>query len=462
MVTNLGGGISLRVNDETGDADNSPFIVSATGNVGIGTSVPANKLHVEGAGGGAAGIYISDAVPSIFTRTLYNQSGTLMWNGSALAVGGSVSGTPGFISRFSGPSSLGDSSLYELAGNVGLGSSVPSQKLDIVGTVKATAFNKVTLTAPATGSTLTILDGKTLTVNNTIGLSAGADSKTLNIGSYNLTFSTTADTTVGLPTTGTLVNTAVTSLPSLTGVGTSLTGVIKATAGTLANMTGTPGYMTRWDDANTLGSSVIYNSGANVGIGSSVPQAKLDVEGSIYLGSGNIGVGSAVPTEKVDVVGTVKATSFIGNGAGLTNIVGAISGLNAGYLPKSATATTINDSAIYQNGSNIGIGTTAPIATLDVKGSISFQIVSQAAPYAVSDTDNVILVDASGGSRTITLPSAVGIKGRTYNIKKIDATTNGVVISPSAGNIDGLASFTTTTQNQAFTVISDGTNWWII
>lgn len=48
MVTNLGAGLSMRVNDETGDADTTPFVVSATGNTGIGTASPSAKLHVVG------------------------------------------------------------------------------------------------------------------------------------------------------------------------------------------------------------------------------------------------------------------------------------------------------------------------------------------------------------------------------------------------------------------------------
>ena len=46
MVTNLGAGLSLRINDETGDADTSPFVIGATGNVGIGTAAPATQLHI--------------------------------------------------------------------------------------------------------------------------------------------------------------------------------------------------------------------------------------------------------------------------------------------------------------------------------------------------------------------------------------------------------------------------------
>jgi hypothetical protein len=74
--------------------------------------------------------------------------------------------------------------------------------------ITVTTINKYTLTAPAAGATLTILNGKTFTVNNTMTLAADADSKTLNIGAYNLNFDTSADSTLTLPTTGTLATLA--------------------------------------------------------------------------------------------------------------------------------------------------------------------------------------------------------------------------------------------------------------
>ena len=43
----------------------------------------------------------------------------------------------------------------------------PSFTTPTLGVASATTVNKVTLTAPATGSTLTIADGKTLTASNT-------------------------------------------------------------------------------------------------------------------------------------------------------------------------------------------------------------------------------------------------------------------------------------------------------
>lgn len=55
MVTNLGNAPSFRVNDATDDADTTPFVIDASGNVGIGTASPASKLHVYDTSG--AGTY---------------------------------------------------------------------------------------------------------------------------------------------------------------------------------------------------------------------------------------------------------------------------------------------------------------------------------------------------------------------------------------------------------------------
>jgi hypothetical protein len=48
------------------------------------------------------------------------------------------------------------------------GTTSPSFTTPTLGVASATTINKVTLTAPATGSTLTIADGKTLTISNTM------------------------------------------------------------------------------------------------------------------------------------------------------------------------------------------------------------------------------------------------------------------------------------------------------
>lgn len=57
--------------------------------------------------------------------------------------------------------------------------------------------NKVTITTPASGSTLTVADGKTLTANSSLTL-AGTDGKTLSI-SNSLTLAGTDSTTMTFP-----------------------------------------------------------------------------------------------------------------------------------------------------------------------------------------------------------------------------------------------------------------------
>lgn len=69
--------------------------------------------------------------------------------------------------------------------NTGTGSVVrgtsPTLVTPTLGVASATSINKVALTAPATGSTITVADGKTLTSSNTLTLTA-TDGSTLAIG----------------------------------------------------------------------------------------------------------------------------------------------------------------------------------------------------------------------------------------------------------------------------------------
>jgi hypothetical protein len=72
-------------------------------------------------------------------------------------------------------------------------------------------------------------------------------------------------------------------------------------------------------------------------------------------GDGKVGIGTTSPTEKLEVAGIVKATSFVGNGSGLT-------GIDAGKWEE-------NGNEIYYNGGNVGIGISDPQAKLHINGS---------------------------------------------------------------------------------------------
>lgn len=81
---------------------------------------------------------------------------------------------------------------------------------------------------------------------------------------------------------------------------------------------------------------------------------------------------------------------------------------------------------------------------------------------------DVVLVDASAGPVTITLPDAsltAGYDGKRFDVKKIDSSANAVIIEDAGGNnIDFALTFTINTQGDSVTLIKDQPNsqYWMI
>jgi len=82
------------------------------------------------------------------------------------------------------------------------------------------------------------------------------------------------------------------------------------------------------------------------------------------------------------------------------------------------------------------------------------------ANYSILPTDAVILVDATGGTRTITLPASTG-NGQILRIKKVDTTTNAVVVTARSGDsIDGVSTVRLVSVDDATMVIDVLTHLW--
>lgn len=82
-------------------------------------------------------------------------------------------------------------------------------------------------------------------------------------------------------------------------------------------------------------------------------------------------------------------------------------------------------------------------------------------PYSAGD-ESVIACDATGGNIVVNLPTAIGITGKTYIIKRIDGSGNTITVDGNgAETIDDNAT-QEINQYDALAIVSDGTEWWII
>lgn len=103
----------------------------------------------------------------------------------------------------------------------------PTLTTPTLGVATATTINKVTITAPASGSTLTIADGKTLTASNSITI-AGTDSTTMTFPSVSATIPrTVASGTVALSSLGAIASNACHAAVTGAATGTLTTDVIE-------------------------------------------------------------------------------------------------------------------------------------------------------------------------------------------------------------------------------------------
>ncbi|MEY4875087.1 MAG: hypothetical protein RL708_236 [Bacteroidota bacterium] len=105
----------------------------------------------------------------------------------------------------------------------------------------------------------------------------------------------------------------------------------------------------------------------------------------------------------------------------------------------------------------VGIGTTSPVSTLDVRGSASFNTRSVTSTTTLTSTDHTIIYGGSS-TATLTLPSASTCSGREIWIK--NNTSYAVTIATaSSQTIDGNSSWTISNIYETVLFMSNGTNW---
>lgn len=145
--------------------------------------------------------------------------------------------------------------------------------------------------------------------------------------------------------------------------------------------------------------------------------------------------------------GTANSTTFLrGDGTWASPSGGGVSGLNTGYIPKATSSTSIGDSAIYETGGKVGIGTATPNYSLEVSdlamianglniGNISGNAgagqlldISQS-----SDTANSTVTNAS-----ISISGDPGISGMTANYQSLSSTARYSSTYNGLGGVSGI------------------------
>jgi len=419
------------------------------GNVGIGTNTPAQKLSVAGTIESTIGGF---KFPDGTTQASAASVGPI----GDLAITGNLNlptttATTGIITS-------GANRLIHTFGTNNIFVGINAGNLTSSG-YKNTAIGFNALTSNTTGYQNTAVGSNSLSANTT-GYQNAAN------GQYALLWNTSGinNTASGYQT---LSTNSTGSYNSATGGYTlyyNETGSFNTADGSYAllmNTTGNnntalgyrAGYTATGSNANTTGHNNTF-IGANSGPGASTQltnaaaigyNALVSQNNSLVLGGTgadavNVGIGTQTPSQALDVLGTIKATSFQGDGSGLTNVTA--SSVPDGSITDAKLSGTISDSRFSANVDLLNAAQTISGAKT-FSQPIGSTVSTGVAPLAISSTTMVSNLNAEmiGGQKLSDFDNRYATKqtySRTTTLSAVDSAANVGRNSSITIGIDGL------------------------
>jgi hypothetical protein len=363
-ITQTGSGNALIVEDET-SPDGTAFIVSPTGSIGIGTTIPEYKLTITNnalpttglthaiadftggidgytqlnirnsfAGASASADLIATADTGSDTTNFIdlgiNNSafssgswtinealdGYLYTSDGSLSIGIATSNTAKYLSFFVGGVLSANEQVRINQTGVGIGSTQPTVKLDVVGNVKASGI----ITASSFTGNLT---GTATTANNV--------SSTININTSGIITASSF--------TGNLTGTATTANNVSSTININTSGIITASSFT-GNLTGTA------TTANNVSSTININTSGIITASSFVG----NLTGTATTATTALGFST---TASINTSGIITSSSFVGNLTGTATTANNVSSTININTSGIITATDFNSTSDINLKTNI-------------------------------------------------------------------------------------------------------------